>query len=323
MKILFITYTNIGDVVMSTALLERILSEHPDATVDIVVGGRAAELFEGMPQLGRLITLKKRKHHRHYLDLRQELRHEHYGLVVDLRTPFFKWCVSHDRALTFAGSKAYARTGAKVEQLGALWPSMRPLKQKVWVNNRTTEVIQEKVAAIKRPLVAVGPTANWAGKQWPQAKFLALIQGLLATPAYKDATFLLLGAPNERQDIENLIAAVPAQNRLDLVGKTTIAESYAWLDAADVFVGHDSGLSHLAAAAGTPAITLFGPMNDKIYAPWSDVSKVIVPPMKTWQEVNLPKKKYLPRVISDISVEDVFTCLATPNKKTDGKREGQ
>lgn len=308
MKILFITYTNIGDVVMSTPLLNRVLADFPHASVDVVVGGRAAELFTGLPQLGRLITLKKRKRHLHYLDLQRELAREHYDVVFDLRTPFFKFFVSHDKAITLAGCTS-CKTLPKVPRLGALWESTEPLRQKVWIDNRTEEVVRQKAAAIQRPLIAIGPTANWLGKQWPQARFVALIEAMRALDTYKDATFLLLGAPNERASIESLIKSIPAEQCLDLVGHTTIAESYAWLAAADVFIGHDSGLSHLAAAAGTPNITLFGPMDDKIYAPWSDVSQVVVPPMRPWRDVNLPKKKYLPRVISDISVKDVMVYL--------------
>lgn len=312
MKILFLSYTNIGDVVMSSVLLERVLHDYPDAKVDVVVGGRAAELFVDLPQLGRLITLKKRKHHQHYLDLCRELKHEHYDILIDLRTPFFKFFVSCDRAITFP-KRQQQRHIAKVEQLGALWPSVRKLEQKVWIEPRIQDVVNEKAAKIKGPLVAVGPTANWAGKQWPQKNFKLLIEQLLQHEQYKNATFLLLGAPNERADIEDLIAAVPDKNKLDLVGATSISESYAWLKAADVFIGHDSGLSHLAAAAGTPGITLFGPMNDKIYAPWSDVSHVVLPPMRAWRDVNLSKKKYLPRVISDIPVDAVLKCFIAQN----------
>ncbi len=323
MKILFISYTNIGDVVMSTALLNRVLADYPDAKVDVIVGGLGAELFANLPQLGRILTIKKRKHHRHYLDLRRELAHEHYDILIDLRTPFFKFFVNHDRSITFP-KRLQAKYAAKVEQLGSLWPSARKLEQKVWIEPRVMEVVQEKATKIKRPLVVVGPTANWAGKQWPQKNFKELIEKLSQHDAYKNATFLLLGAPNERKDIEDLIATVPAAQSLDLVGKTTISESYAWLKMADVFVGHDSGLSHLAAAAGTPSITLFGPMNDKIYAPWSDVNHVVVPPMRTWREVNLPKKKYLPRVISDITVKTVLNCFIRqeiqPNNKKTEKR---
>lgn len=306
MKILFITYTNIGDVVMSTPLLNRIIHDHPHATVDIIVGGRAAELFEGFPNIGKLMTLKKKKHHMHYWYLRQELKHDHYDLVVDLRTPFFKHFVSCDKAITFKSNKAH---GKKVEQLGRLWPSNLPLNQKVWINPRTAELVAQEAAKHTAPLIALGPTANWAGKQWPQKNFNELVERLLQDPKYKDAIFVLLGAPNERNDILTLIDAIPDHHKIDLVGKTNIAESYAWINACQLFIGHDSGLSHLAAAAGTPSLTLFGPMDDAIYAPWSPVARTVTPPFRAWSEINLPKKKYLPRVITDISVDDVIVRL--------------
>lgn len=301
---------------MTTPLLERLLHEHPDAKVDVVVGGRAAELFAGLPQLGRLMTLKKEKRHRHYRTLKQELAKEHYDILIDFRTPFFRYMVSHDLCLM----PKRLKNAHKVSAIDPMWPSQRPLTQKVWIEERTAEVIAKEAKKCAHPLVVIGPTANWAGKQWPQKNFAKLIMRLKEEPQYVQATFALLGAPNEREAISDLIdfcsQNLPQSKFLDLVGKTTIAESYAWIDNADLFIGHDSGLSHMAAAAGTPSLTLFGPMNDALYAPWSPVSKSVTPPTRLWKNVNLTRKKYLPRVITDISVDSVMLQLAPQNETT-------
>ena len=63
------TQTNIGDVILSTTLLDRVLQQYPDATVDVVAGGRSVDLFEGMPNLGELVPVVKKKRHGHYIDI--------------------------------------------------------------------------------------------------------------------------------------------------------------------------------------------------------------------------------------------------------------
>ena len=51
--------------------------------------------------------------------------------------------------------------------------------------------------------------------------------------------------------------------------------SYACLKRAQLFIGNDSGLMHMAAAAGTPTIGLFGPSDDKLYGPWGENTRIV------------------------------------------------
>ena len=71
------------------------------------------------------------------------------------------------------------------------------------------------------------------------------------------APLLLLAAP--------LLAALPSA--IDLVGRLTLPEVAACLGRCALFVGNDSGLMHLAAAAGAPTLGLFGPTSAAEYAP--------------------------------------------------------
>jgi ADP-heptose:LPS heptosyltransferase len=50
---------------------------------------------------------------------------------------------------------------------------------------------------------------------------------------------------------------------------------YAALKRARLFIGNDSGLMHLAAAAGAPTLGLFGPSDDRLYAPWGQHARVV------------------------------------------------
>ena len=53
-----------------------------------------------------------------------------------------------------------------------------------------------------------------------------------------------------------------------MVGGPDLLEVYACLQRCDLYVGNDSGLMHIAAAAGVPTLGLFGPSQEELYAPW-------------------------------------------------------
>jgi ADP-heptose:LPS heptosyltransferase len=65
-----------------------------------------------------------------------------------------------------------------------------------------------------------------------------------------------------------VIEAVPPERRIDLVGAVDLPTAAACLRRCALFVGNDSGLMHLAAAAGVPTLGLFGPSPDGRYRPW-------------------------------------------------------
>ena len=66
-----------------------------------------------------------------------------------------------------------------------------------------------------------------------------------------------------------------AMNRvIDLIGKTDLLTTYACLKRARLFIGNDSGAMHLA-AAGTPTLGLFGPSDERLYAPWGATARVV------------------------------------------------
>ena len=59
------------------------------------------------------------------------------------------------------------------------------------------------------------------------------------------------------------------------MGKVDLLTAYACLKHARLFIGNDSGLMHLAAAAGAPTLGLFGPSDDRLYAPWGDHARAL------------------------------------------------
>ena len=134
------------------------------------------------------------------------------------------------------------------------------------------------------PVVAIhatnGPYAP--GRQWPPARFAAVADRLIEE---HDAAILLVGVQDEREGIAQVAAAMrhPARN---LAGQTTLPVLAGLLLAADLLIGNDSSVGHLAAALGTPTLALFGPSNDRAWRPWG--AETIVLPADTGEMPPLP-----------------------------------
>ena len=93
---------------------------------------------------------------------------------------------------------------------------------------------------------------------------------------------------------------------VDLTGKVDLLTAYAVLKRADLFIGNDSGLMHIAAAAGVPTIGLFGPSDERRYAPWGPLTKAVRGPRTFEQFLAVdPDLSQAIRHMSDLPVATV------------------
>jgi ADP-heptose:LPS heptosyltransferase len=263
MRILFVTSTRIGDAVLSTALAGHLLRVHPGARFTVACGPVAEGVFARMPGLERLIVVAKRPLSAHWLDLWRQVAFTRWDLVVDLRASALSWLVpAKRRAVGRGGRRAGHRLTHLAEVLG-LSPPPLPV---AWTGPED----EAKAAALLPggPWLVVGPTANWAGKVWPAERFVAVARALTGPGgALEGARVAVLGGPGgvEREMAAPVLAALPGA--LDLVGQLSLPEVAAVLRRAALYVGNDSGLMHLAAAAGAPTLGLFGMSDPEQYGP--------------------------------------------------------
>ncbi|MFN0165942.1 MAG: glycosyltransferase family 9 protein [Bryobacteraceae bacterium] len=105
--------------------------------------------------------------------------------------------------------------------------------------------------------VVIHPFASNAAKRWPLERFLRVGEELSSDGWEVCYT----AGPEESMDL-----AVRFENLWELA---------CWLSTATLYIGNDSGIAHLAAAAGTPVLVLFGPTDPAIWAPRGDVVRVV------------------------------------------------
>src|SRR6266853_1088164 len=239
MHILFVTATRIGDAVLSTGLVAYLIERHPGARLTIAAGPVAGPLFEAVPGLERLAVMEKRRWSLHWLPFYTAVVTRRWDLVVDLRGSALAWLLRTGERRVMAKGDAREH---RVRQLGRLFGLDPPPSPRLWTaphHERAAEAL----------ISAGGPLPG--------------------------ARVAVLAAEHEHRYAEPLLAAIPPDRRIDLAGRLDLLTAVAVLRRCALFIGSETGLMHMAAAAGTPTLGLFGPSPSEQYAPWGQRAALV------------------------------------------------
>jgi ADP-heptose:LPS heptosyltransferase len=256
MRILFISSNRIGDAVITCGVLDHLIHAYPACRITIACGPAAAGLFAHMPNRERTLIFIKHRNNQHWFKLWLQVAFTLWDLVVDTRGSALGYLVPARRRIT-----RRRRPGRMFEQHAAmLGISPAPLPV-VWTSPADRAHAAVLLPA-DRPVIGIGPTANWPPKVWPTERFVELVRRL-ATEALPGALAAVFTGPSEaeRALAAPLLMALPGA--IDLRGTLTLTEVAACIQRCAVYVGNDSGLMHLAAACGTPTIGLCGTTIDR------------------------------------------------------------
>lgn len=128
------------------------------------------------------------------------------------------------------------------------------------------------------PLVILHPGGGFSAahemphKQWPVERFVRLCNHL--SRKYQ-ARLLLVGSQQDRPLAEDIVGMMPVPIA-NWAGRVTLSEIGALGEMADLYVGNDTGPTHIAAAVGCPTLAIFGPSDPAVSAPYGAEGKVIV-----------------------------------------------
>jgi lipopolysaccharide heptosyltransferase I len=294
MNILFIKLSAIGDVVQTLPALEAIKRTYPDSSITWAVEEAAADILDGHPLISRLLVSRRKSWIRmlkNPLTFFQglggivrffgELRSTRYDIAIDFqglfksgvliglaraqrkigfdRTRELSYLFLNERLPPYDIEKhALERYLDVARYLGAKDPSPActlPI-------DREISRIKQRIKDLKpagRPLVAINPVARWKTKLWSERKFAELADRLISE---RNVVVIFTGSHEDGQ-VNARILAMMDQSAVNWAGETTLKELAALASLCTVFITTDTGPMHLAAAAGTRVVALFGPT-----APW-------------------------------------------------------
>ncbi len=290
--ILVVPYMWIGDFVRCHSVVKLLNARFPDRPVDVLSTTLCAPLADYMPGLRRAIVVdlpRSRIALKDQLALARRLKRQNYGSALIMpRTwksalaPFFaripertgflgemRFALLNDlrygeRKLPRMVDRCAALALPRAAQLPPQWP-LPELK----VARAEIESWRRKLALDydDRLVVALAPGAVGPSKRWPASAYGALTRRLLA----EGYGVWVVGGPEEKALAAEIIGDTTAR---DLTGHD-LRNAILALAAAAVAVSNDSGLLHVAAALGTPAIGIFGPTSPWHWAPLNPLAATI------------------------------------------------
>lgn len=305
-RILFITASNLGDAILSTGLLAHLARTYPDARFTVAAGPVPAPLFTPMPFVERVIPLPKRRYSLHWFDLWRQVVTTPWFMVVDLRASALAWLLPTWRRHIIRPAKGWNH---RVRHLGALLRQDPPPAPQLWSNAQQDEQAAQLIPS-GSPVLAVGPTTNWIGKQWPIENYITLVRSLTATDGpLASARVAVLSAPNEREIARPLLDSLPDAQRIDLTTGYDLGTLVACLRRCTLYIGNDSGLMHMAAATGIPTLGLFGPSRECHYAPWGRANATIRGPRSYEDIFTAPDFSWTACHMTDLTVPRVTEAI--------------
>jgi ADP-heptose:LPS heptosyltransferase len=276
-RILLIQKGLLGDVVLTTALLDDLHRAFPSAKIDFGVGAAAAPLLLNHPLIAERVIVDAAPP----LRLAGEIRRRRYDWVVDVQS-------SPRTAILTRLSGAPVRIGWRQRVWSAAYthPVERVLDREYAVRARRRlleaagiavgdtlphlEITAEERAAGERALVEAGAPAGTRrvgmqlstserARNWPLAHFAALVRSVRAAGWVP----VVFDAPGDEARIAQLRALAPDV----VIAPRGLRRFLGELAACDVFVSGNTGPAHMADALGVPRVTIFGATPALAWAP--------------------------------------------------------
>jgi len=303
-SILLIRPSALGDVCRTVPLIASLRAAYPDAAIDWLVQDSFVQAVEHHPDVRRVVAFPRRKFGRQLklgrpLEFTQwlvDLRGAKYDLVIDaqglFRSGLFTWWTRAPRRIGYANAQEFAWLGytekhpvlrdrhAVDRMLGLLEASgIEP------VHDMRLYSAPEEREWVKKNLpgryAVLAPTSRWVAKQWPDERFTQLATRLLDDPASDLDRVVLVGGPNESEQVPTLTKLGEADPRVtDIIGGTSVARLMAVIEGSSLVVANDSAALHMAVGFDRPIVALFGPTRVELVGPYRREADVVrgVPP---------------------------------------------
>jgi len=259
LKILVISSNLIGDTVLSTGVIQFFLNKYINSKFTFVIGPTASQLYDHFPNLEKIIIVQKKKYNLHWFKIIKNCFFTKWDIIIDFRSSMISYLLFHRKKFIFKKNDI----SHHLEQLTNFF--------KFDCSNLMIHTSDEEVKEVEKTIskqfknVVICPGGNWRPKLWGVKNFIKLMKNIKQD--YSNVKFIIVGSLIEKKYyFQDVINEINKNDIIDLMGASLTLTS-AYMKKSDLFIGNDSGLMHLSVASNLATIGLFGPTNDKIYAP--------------------------------------------------------
>lgn len=294
-RVLVVRLRSIGDTVLSTPSLLALRRFLPNAQIDVLLEDWVAPVLDGSELVDNVISIGKGSVSR--LKTALALRRQKYDIVFNLHGGTTSTFLTR-----FTGARH--RVGYKNYQYSSLYTELLSSSSDFWGEEKTHSAEQQLallgfvgVPVSDRPksllsvtdeaaddvelllhiygidedrLVLLHPSTAFATKQWPPENYAKVAEYFAAMRITRVAVATKAEARTLEKMVENSRVSIFSLDDLSLPQITALAAR------AELFIGNDSGIAHIAAAVGTPTVVIFGSSNRDHWRPWTDAPNEIV-----------------------------------------------
>ena len=283
LRILVTRLRFLGDIVMTTPVVEALKERYPGSQIYYLAGSAYADVLEENPFLEGIIRMGEGA--ASYAGTVRRLRSMNFTAALDL---FYTPATAN--LLLFSGIPVRIGGGRRCRKLlytmtwkppvdggSAVKQHMYPLRMldvqrgdgmpRVYLSVRETEWGRSRLAeacggeSTVRGAIAIHPGGSWPSKRWPPSRFGELARRLI----FSGRKVILLTGPGEESIVNEVRSTAAAAVVAPTMG---IRETASLIKACDALVADDGGILHLSVALGLPTVGIFGPTEPEIWFPY-------------------------------------------------------
>lgn len=269
-KILFITLSNIGDVILTLPVLSALKDNFPDSSVDVVVGPRPRDIFVKDPRVRDIFVYDKHAGLGQKLRFIGKLREKKYDLAIDMRSSLIPILVgAKKRTPLILRSKSLIKHKRlehldKLKTLSIKYSDKRNIYVDEGDRRTIGALLTENGLRKEDILIGVSPACRSRLKQWHVDGFAEVINKLLEQKKWK---IVLIGDKSQTDISKEIKEKVRHQDLIDLTGKTNLNELFALIERLQMLITCDSANLHIASDVKVKTVAIFGPTDSKEYGP--------------------------------------------------------
>lgn len=294
MKILLLKFRNIGDVLLSTPLVNNLRHHYPDAQIDFCVNKETEAMLTLNPNLNKIITydrvviksLSSVKKLWEEFQFIYSFKKENYDIVINLtsgdRGNLIAWISNAPTRIGYSNKSWFFRKSLthelpKQELRHTVDASLDPLKLlnipisiklvEIFWSPKDEQAISSKLININN-FIHIHPVSRWLFKCISDITMAQIIDYCQLNIGLK----VVITASEDKFELEkvNKILSLTKSKPINLSGKLSLKETAALNKKAKLFIGVDTSIMHISASNNIPVLAFFGPSGACHWGPWDN-----------------------------------------------------